>query len=171
MKWLLGGFAATVMALLAKKERETVDDPVAGTVPVVPTGPDLRPGRTEVDRPGKHWTWAELSVSDAARQLGLDNTPTPEARANLRWMCAHVLDPLRERYGSQVRVTSAYRSPAVNKAVGGVANSRHVEGLAVDLVLPQKYRLTTAQNLRARGLKVLEYAGHLHIAWAVDRPR
>jgi len=87
MTWLLGGFAATLMAL-----RETLEEPIAGTVPVVPTGPDLQPGRTEVEQPGKHWTWAELSVSDAARRLGLDNTPTAgavAARANLRW-CAHM---------------------------------------------------------------------------------
>lgn len=78
-------------------------------------------------------------------------------------VCAHVLDPLRERYGSGIRVTSAYRSPAVNKAVGGVANSRHLLGLAVDVVVPLKYRVAAVRELRARGLKVLEYRGHIHV--------
>jgi hypothetical protein len=162
MKWLLGGFAATVMALLARKP-ETVEDPSPAKVPVVPTGPDLRPVRTEVDRPGKHWTWAELSVSDAARRLGLDNTPTAEARANLRVMCAEVLDPLRERYPG-VRVTSAFRSVAVNRAVGGVPDSRHLRGLAVDVVVPSQTRSQIVRELRSRGLKVLQYSGHIHIA-------
>ncbi len=165
MKWLLGGFAAAVMAVLSKR-RDEPEEPTDGPLPVVPTGPVLRPVRTEVpvDRPGELWTWEELSVSAKAARLGLDNTPTPEARANLRWMCREVLDPLRRRYGAAVRVTSAYRSPAVNRAVGGVPNSRHVRGLAVDIVLPAQIRRVVVADLRRRGLRVLEYGGHIHVA-------
>lgn len=163
MKWLLGGFAAAVMAVLSKRKEEPLDAEPAD-LPVVPTGPDVRPVRTEVARPGRHWTWEELSVSATARRLGLDNTPTPEARANLRWMCAEVLDPLRDLYGTGVRVTSAYRSPAVNQAVGGVSTSRHMRGLAVDVIVPGPVRAEVVRWARGKRLKVLEYSGHLHIA-------
>ena len=94
MKWLFGGLAAAVLAVLSKRQEE--DDPAderSDALPVLPTGPVVRPVRTEVevDRPGRHWTWEELAVSATAVRLGLDNTPTAEAKANLRVLCAEVL--------------------------------------------------------------------------------
>ncbi len=64
---------------------------------------------------------------------GLNNTPTEEARANLYRLVQTVLDPLREELGVPIRVTSAYRSPQVNAAVGGSRTSRHMLGLAADI--------------------------------------
>lgn len=122
--------------------------------------------RRPTGRVGKHWTWEELTVSPTAKRLGLDNTPPEWAMRNLEWMVRHVLDPLRERYGHDaVRVNSAYRSAAVNRAVGGVANSLHVAGLALDLggALVNTPGLT--EDLRARGVFLLRYANHLHLAW------
>lgn len=45
----------------------------------------------------------------------------------------HILDPLRERYGKPIHVNSGYRSPALNKAVGGSKTSQHMTGLAADI--------------------------------------
>lgn len=64
---------------------------------------------------------------------GLDNTPTEEARANLYELVQTVLDPLRKELGVPIRVTSGYRSPEVNAAVGGSRTSRHMLGLAADI--------------------------------------
>ena len=61
-----------------------------------------------------------------------DNTPSPLAYVNLARLCMMVLDPLRERVGP-LRVTSAFRSPAVNRHVGGSEGSFHQYGLAADL--------------------------------------
>ena len=74
----------------------------------------------------KHFTLDELTRSDAARAHHLDNTPGEAAR---------VLDPLREWWEGPVRVTSGYRSPAVNRLVGGVASSQHCLGEAADLTV------------------------------------
>ena len=84
----------------------------------------------------KHFTMEELTRSDTARARGIDNTPLVEHRRNLIDMVDELIDPLRERWavvcaderlGSpQLRVTSGYRSQALNEAVGG--------GYALDLV-------------------------------------
>ena len=119
--------------------------------------------RRPVGRVGRLWTWEELTVSAAAARLGLANVPTPEAMRNLEWLVHEVVDPLRARWPG-VRVTSGYRSVAVNRAVGGVPGSLHLRGLAVDVVVVPGKRAAVVAWLRGRGVRVLEYGGHLHVA-------
>ena len=70
--------------------------------------------------------------------MGIDNTPTPIAVANLTALVDAVLDPLRERYGYPVHVSSGYRCPRVNAAVGGKRTSQHVNGEAADIYVANK---------------------------------
>jgi zinc D-Ala-D-Ala carboxypeptidase len=77
---------------------------------------------------GRHFTLRELTRSTAAARQGLDNTPGPEALSNLRW--------LRDYLGRAINPTSGFRSPAVNRAVGGSSTSAHKEGLAADIKVP-----------------------------------
>ena len=79
-----------------------------------------------------HFRLSEFTRSGAALRLRLENKPTPEAIDNLRLLCQHVLEPLRRRFGV-IRVTSGYRSPALNKAVGGATHSQHLTGQAADI--------------------------------------
>lgn len=65
--------------------------------------------------------------------MGIDNTPTPEARANLTALVEAVLDPLRTRYGYPIHVSSGYRCLRLNKAVGGAETSQHEKGEAADI--------------------------------------
>ena len=81
----------------------------------------------------KHFTLTELTRSATARRLGIDNTPSPEAVAALTQLVDNVLDPLREAWGAPLYVTSGYRCPALNRAVGGVPHSRHILGQAADV--------------------------------------
>lgn len=81
----------------------------------------------------QHFTLAELTVSSKARSLGLDNTPPPELVPRLV-RTAEMLERIRATLGVPVIVTSGYRSPAVNRAVGGVATSDHTQGHAADFV-------------------------------------
>lgn len=63
---------------------------------------------------------------------GLPNAPTPAAAEKLYYLAQYLLEPLRARYGVIV-VTSGYRSPAVNAAVGGKPDGQHPLGEAADV--------------------------------------
>ena len=81
----------------------------------------------------KYFTIEELSASTEARKMGIDNTPTTEAVDKLTALVEAVLDPLRNRYGHPIHVSSGYRCPRLNKAVGGAETSQHVRGEAADI--------------------------------------
>ncbi len=81
----------------------------------------------------KYATLAELTTSQTAVRLGIDNTPTPEVLVNLKLVCTKVLDNVREALEKPIRISSGYRSPALNKKIGGAKNSQHTSGEALDL--------------------------------------
>ena len=81
----------------------------------------------------KYFSIYELSRSSTAARLGIDNSPTPAVKKNLEKLINEVLDPLREAWGAPIIVTSGYRSPKLNKAVGGSKTSQHVLGQAADI--------------------------------------
>jgi hypothetical protein len=80
-----------------------------------------------------NFTLKELTKSDTATRLGLDNTPDEQALENLKTLCEMVLQPVRDHYGKSVTVNSAYRSPESNAAVGGSKTSDHCKGMAADI--------------------------------------
>ncbi|HEV8503739.1 MAG TPA: D-Ala-D-Ala carboxypeptidase family metallohydrolase [Casimicrobiaceae bacterium] len=86
----------------------------------------------------EHFTLEELTASETAARRGIDNVPmigSPE-RANLQRM-AEVMEEVRALLGGRpIFVTSGYRGPKVNEAVGGSKNSAHMRGLAVDFACP-----------------------------------
>ena len=77
-----------------------------------------------------------MSASATAERLAIDNTPPRAAQRMLTILVEQLLDPIRRRYGAPIIVTSGYRCPALNTAVGGVANSHHIVGCAADIVAP-----------------------------------
>nr|DAL88012.1 MAG TPA: peptidase [Caudoviricetes sp.] len=81
----------------------------------------------------KYFTIEELTRSSTATKRGIDNTPTPEIKANLERLVDKVLDGLREIYGKPITVNSGYRCPELNKAVGGSKTSDHMNGFSVDI--------------------------------------
>lgn len=91
----------------------------------------------------------ELSKSETALRMGFDNTPTPEAEANLKALCEHVLQPIRDHYGKGVKVNSAYRSPESNAAVGGSKTSDHCKGMAADIEIPGVPNAELAEYIKA----------------------
>ncbi len=88
----------------------------------------------------KYFTIRELTRSDTARWLGIDNTPPPSAVKALHDLVDHVLDPLREAWGGPIRVNSGYRCPELNKAVGGTPSSQHQRGEAADITVGSSSR-------------------------------
>jgi len=81
----------------------------------------------------KYFTLEELTKSDTASRLGIDNTPTEEVKRNLTTLVDKVLDPLRTAWGAPIVVNSGYRSTALNDAVGGSKTSDHISGRAADI--------------------------------------
>ena len=78
---------------------------------------------------GKYFTLSELTVTNT----GLVNTPSKMEINKLTMLVQNVLDPLRELYGKPIKINSGYRSPLVNKKIGGVPTSEHVKGQAADI--------------------------------------
>ena len=83
----------------------------------------------------KYFTIEELTRSDYALAHDIDNTPPPEAVIALSALVRNVLDPLRELNRGAIIVTSGYRSPDLNRAIGGAVNSQHMKGEAADITV------------------------------------
>lgn len=78
--------------------------------------------------------WREFFRSSAAKKLGIDNTPQdPKIYGNIEYLARKVLQPVRDHFGAPIRVTSGYRSPRLNIAVGGSPASFHALGCAADI--------------------------------------
>lgn len=85
----------------------------------------------------QHFTLEELTASQWAARMGVDNTPNATALENLRATALH-MENVRARLGNlPIAISSGYRNLRVNAAVGGVATSAHVSGYAVDFTCPE----------------------------------
>ena len=89
----------------------------------------------------KHFTLEEFSHSSTAKSRGIDNTVPKQLVPALRNLCERVLEPLRERVKEPVIISSGYRCPALNKAVGGTNTSQHMKGEACDIYMEDKTKL------------------------------
>lgn len=83
-----------------------------------------------------YFTVEELCKSDTAKKLGIDNTPPADIVEHLKELIVF-LNPIREKWGSAIKVTSGYRCQMLNEAVSGSVNSAHLFGFAVD-IYPKK---------------------------------
>lgn len=81
----------------------------------------------------EHFTLEEMTYSQTAITKKIDNTPNAATLARLSKLCNELLEVVRKEYGYPIKVTSGYRSPKVNAAVGGAKTSQHMYGEAADL--------------------------------------
>ena len=101
----------------------------------------------------EHFTLGEMTRSNSHPEIY--NVPTHEAIANLKRVCEW-LEVLRKRYGAPIIINSGYRSPQLNKKIGGVANSNHLTGCAVDI------RVENMEQLIRYAAILLDYADESH---------
>lgn len=121
-----------------------------------------------------HFTLDEMILSETAARRGLDNRPGLEELENLK-RTAETLEQVRALVGKPIMVSSGYRSPEVNKAVGGSKTSAHVKGLAADINCPGIKPAALAAIIKTSNIVfdqlILEYDSWVHIGIARDHPR
>lgn len=125
----------------------------------------------------EHFTLEELTYSSTAKARGIDNTPSADVVKWLKFGAENVLEPFRKSLGESVTISSGYRSPALNKAVGGANTSQHVKGQAADIKVTshadgmKKFNILK-QNKHVDQL-LFEHSKTsqwIHVSWS-DKPR
>lgn len=96
----------------------------------------------------EHFTLEELCKSQTATRLSIDNTPSASQVDSLRYLANRVLEPVRLEYGVPYSPSSAYRSPDLNKTIGGSSTSQHCLGEAADIEIPGVSNLALAWWIR-----------------------
>lgn len=126
----------------------------------------------------EHFALREFITSTTAIRRNIDNTPSDVIIERLRQLCTHVLEPLRQRFG-MLRITSGYRSPKLNRAVGGATNSQHLRGEAADIHVTSSDVTRKIIDYLAQNLDfdqaILEHnrrtgARWLHLSYTTERP-
>ena len=93
----------------------------------------------------KNLTLAECLKSQTARRRGINNEPHEEwVVENLKSVAEHIFQPCRDHFGVPIYVSSGYRCPELNRAIGGAKRSQHMEGRALDLDCDVYGRITNA---------------------------
>ena len=83
-------------------------------------------------RLSKNFTLSEITKSNTAKRLGIENAPNKEHLKNMQVLIRDLIQPMRDALGP-IRISSGYRSPALNRAIGGSSKSQHCKGQALDL--------------------------------------
>lgn len=128
----------------------------------------------------KHFTFSEFMRSETATKKGIDNViPNVQVENNITALVDRVLDPLREFIELPIIITSGYRSPALNRAVGGSKNSQHMYGQAADItfrypdmILPTVYFILQKSEFKKYIDQCIYYKkkGFIHVSIS-DYPR
>lgn len=114
----------------------------------------------------KNITLNELLASQTAARRGIDNMPDAKVLNNLIESAVNLWQPARDILGHPIIITSGYRSPGLNSAIGGAKNSAHIHGLAIDFRAPtfgttRQIVAHLTKELKKRGIKydqiILEY--------------
>jgi len=75
----------------------------------------------------------EALRSNTAKRLGIDNMPDNDTLLTMQITAQHIFEPLRNKFKEPIYISSFYRSPELNKAIGGSSRSQHCKGEAIDI--------------------------------------
>lgn len=127
-------------------------------------------------RLARHFSLDEFEVSETAARLGIDNRAPPEV-VNALMYTAQGLEVVRQALGGHpVIITSGYRSPELNRAVGGSASSQHTKGQAADIIVPAFGRpLEACRRILEAGVVfdqlIHEFGGWAHVSFVPSGAR
>ena len=113
----------------------------------------------------KNFTLEELCHSNTAVAKGLKNIPDEKQTRNLKELAINLLQPVRDIYGKPMYINSGFRSPEVNKAVGGSPDSQHMKGEAADVASVHPAELV--ECLKRSGLnfdQCIQYSTFVHLS-------
>ena len=81
----------------------------------------------------EHFTLEELTYSYTAKKYNIDNTPTKMQISELTRLCQDILEPIRQKVGKPIIISSGFRCKALNDRIGGAKNSDHMYACAADI--------------------------------------
>lgn len=81
----------------------------------------------------EHISYREGTFSVTAKRLGIENEPDEKQLENMRLLAEKIFEPLRKYVGKPIKINSFFRSPDLNKAIGGSSKSQHCKGQAIDI--------------------------------------
>lgn len=124
----------------------------------------------------EHFTKAEFEHSNTAIQRGIQNVMDSGQTQKAIDLCENVLEPLRKHLGVPIKLNCGYRSPLVNKAVGGAKMSQHILGEAVDVDLHSRDIFEWIINNLEFDQAIFEFgtdenAGWFHLSYRKGRNR
>jgi hypothetical protein len=81
----------------------------------------------------KHISYKEGVYSRTALRRGIKNNPNADQMESMITIAEEVFEPLRMWVGGPIKINSFFRSPELNKAIGGSGKSQHCHGQAIDI--------------------------------------
>ncbi len=123
----------------------------------------------------KNFLLTEFTLSSTASIKKINNNPSENVIYRLIFGVNNILQPLRDFLQKPIKVTSGYRCPSLNIAVGGSSTSQHILGNAADIVLPSNDDYTKAIDFLLKlpfcDQLINEYKGKsrwLHVSWSLN---
>lgn len=111
----------------------------------------------------QHFKLEEFEKSETAKRLGIDNSIPAALISNIKALCENVLQPLRDYVGVPIKISSGYRCPQLNAAVGGAKSSQHMKGEAADIHIP-------SVEVGRKWFEILKTLPHDQLIWERNSP-
>ena len=115
----------------------------------------------------KNFTLSEITKSNTAKRLGITNAPNQEHLNNMQILIRDLIQPMRDALGP-IRISSGYRSPVLNRAIGGSTKSQHCKGQAVDIQFWEKGEMCNKKVydwVLKEGIKFDQMINEFDYAW------
>lgn len=115
----------------------------------------------------ENFTLEEFTTSQTALSKRIRNIPGPREIANLNKLCSQILQPIRNRIDMAIHVTSGFRCPVLNKAIGGENTSQHLTGEAADIVCYDNKLLwkVIIEMIRRKEIVVGQLINEKNLSW------